>query len=536
MPKRASKRVSFLFFSFLILLFAIAMVLYHISRGGTLAAAAENQQTDTVTPVSLRGTIYDRNLDPLTGNGVTEYSAAIVPTLQTANALKSILPTDRMSAVLKIMKDGRPFTLRLPKNMLVPGISVFPVKSRYDGSRLAEHVIGFLDGSGQGASGVEKAFNASLSAGGKVTVSYQVDALGHVLTAGKGTDTDTTKESQSGVVLTLDRSIQRLAERSAAKYLKKGAVVVLEVPTGKILAMASLPTFPQDDVSSVLKSAGSPLLNRATSAYSVGSVFKLAAATAALENGISPSETYCCTGSISVDGQAFHCYGSEVHGTEDMKKAVAESCNTYFVHLMQKVPPANFLQMAKKLGFGRSFSLAPGMESATGTLPSLANLSVPRALANFSFGQGDLTATPLQIAAMVNTIASGGVFTAPSLVSGRVNAQKTYVERTTTPSGERAMSDKTAALLRSFMKESINSGTSKKGKPHYGTAGAKTATAQTGRFINGKELNESWFAGLYPYENPKFVITVFSEGGDTGGTTCGPVFREIADGLYGYVS
>lgn len=258
MPKRAFKRVSFLFSVCLVLLFAAALVLYRLAAGGMLSAAAADQQSVTVTPVSLRGTIYDRNLDPLTGNGVTEYPAAAVPDPQTVNALKSVLSADGMSAALKIMKSGGPFTLVLPKSVAAPGIRVFPVKSRYDGSGLAEHVVGSLNGDGHGISGVEKAFDPILSAGGRIRVSYPVDALGHVLAAGSGTVEDTSAESRSGVVLTLDRSIQQLTERAAAKYLKKGAAVVLEVPTGKILAMASFPAFPQNDVSSVLQAADSP--------------------------------------------------------------------------------------------------------------------------------------------------------------------------------------------------------------------------------------------------------------------------------------
>ena len=74
-----------------------------------------------------------------------------------------------------------------------------------------------------------------------------------------------------GVVLTIDKSIQQLTEHSLARYLKKGAAVVLDVPSGKILALASLPTFSQNNVASVLKSADSPLFDRATSAYSLGS-------------------------------------------------------------------------------------------------------------------------------------------------------------------------------------------------------------------------------------------------------------------------
>lgn len=531
------KRTAQLFALLLFALFFSILAVYRIScgLGPGLAEAAAEQQTDTLTVAASRGTIYDCHMDALTGDGNTEYSAAVVPDAEAAVALNRILPeTQRRAAGLLIQK-GCPFTLKLPAAVKASGINVFPVKKRYADAQTAVHVLGYLDGSGKGASGIEKAFDRQLSGfNGKITVTYPVDAVGHILSQKNRTVLDTTGRSRAGVVLTLDRSMQQLAEKAAAKYLKKGAVVVLEVPSGKIRAMASIPAFSPNNVASALHGDGSPMLNRAASAYSVGSVFKIASAAAALEYGISPDQTFTCTGAIKVDGQEFHCFDGESHGKENMQQAITNSCNTYFVHLMQEVPQADFLSMAQKLGFGTAYPIAPGIVPDAGVLPDLKSLSVPRALANFSFGQGTLTATPLQVAAMMNAVASDGTFTQPMLYEGLVDEHKNFTEKAETPKSERTMSAHTASLLRSFMKSSIEAGTSRKGKPDYGTAGAKTATAQTGVFVNGVEQVESWFAGIYPYENPKYVVVVFAEGGDGGGTTCGPVFRMIADGLYGY--
>ncbi len=532
MPKRAS----FLFAVLAVLLFFNAITVYQISGGTGLAEAAADQQFFTVPVVSQRGTIYDRNRDPLTGNGKEEYPTAVAPGTQAAAALKKVMPAADWNDIRTLLSSGKPFAVKLPAPVSAAGVKTFAVKKRYGGSTAA-HVLGYLDGSGKGASGIEKAYDDALSStGAKITVSYQVDALGHVLPEGNGEVSDSTALARGGVVLTLDGSIQKLAERAAAKYLKKGAAVVLSVPSGQILAMASLPAFSPDDVSSVLESEDSPLLNRAVSAYNVGSVFKIAAAAAALEDGVSPAEQYRCVGYEEAGGMLFHCYDSQPHGTEDMKLAIANSCNSYFVHLMKQIPQADFLHMAVKLGFGKPVALAPGMEAEAGTLPSLQSLGSPRAIANFSIGQGDLTATPLQVAAMVNAVAAGGVYTEPTLVIGRVNENHDFVERSAAPKSTRAMSEKTARLLQEFMAASVDSGTGKKGKPDYGTAGAKTGTAQTGRYQNGEEEVESWYAGFYPRGDPKFAIAVFAEGGSGGGASCGPVFREIANGLYGYVS
>jgi penicillin-binding protein 2 len=530
------KRTAVLFGLFVTAAFAILLCVWQISNGDWLAEAAAEQQTYTLTVSSARGTIYDRNLDALTGIGKTVYPASVVPSGEAATALSHVYSASEMTSIQSLLSKGTPFTLLLPCKVSSQQIDVFPERERYAADCPAAHVLGYLDGSGNGAAGIEKSFNSILSAAkGEVKVSYQTDALGRIL-PGRGKEIENnTKSRKCGVVLTLDKSIQNLAEESVST-LKKGAVVVLEVQTGKILAMVSRPTFSQTDVASVLNAEDSPLLNRALSAYSFGSVFKLVAAASALEYGASPDISYNCTGAIDVDGQTFHCFEGERHGIENMQQAIANSCNTYFVKLMQSVPQANFYKMAQSLGFGTSYEIAPSIENSAGTLPALDSLKIPRALANFSFGQGELTVTPLQAAALVNTIANRGIYLQPYLYEGLVDENLHYTEKAQKQLGTRVMSEKTASLLKTFMKASIDSGTSRKGKPKYGTAGAKTATAQTGKYIDGKELNECWFVGFYPYDAPKFVIAVFSEGGEGGGQTCGPIFQKIADGLYGYVS
>lgn len=521
------------FFGILMLgMFLTIMMVYGVSSGTELAKTADQQSSYKLTVATARGTIYDCHLSALTGAG-EEYVAAVVPGINTAAALSRVLPASRMQNLYGTLAEEKPFTLKLPQKINADGIDVFTVYQRYSDSGQAAHILGYLDGSGNGASGVEKAFDSVLSSDqGRISVTYKVDALNHVL-AGEDQKIENTMDlSKKGVVLTLDKNIQEIAELAADRYLTHGAILVTEVPSCKIRAMVSRPSYSQNDVASVLNASDSPLLNRAAAAYSVGSVFKLAAAAAALEYGISPDYSYTCTGGIDVDGNVFHCYDSESHGKENMEEAIANSCNTYFVNLMQQVPTENFLSMVRSFGFGQSFEIAPGLYSDAGTLPTLKGLSIPRALANFSFGQGDLTATPLQISAMVNTIASGGIFTQPYLYKGLVDEKLNYTSYAPEQSGRRIMTENTAGLLQKFMQASIEEGTSREGKPTKGGAGAKTATAQTGKYVNGTEQIESWFSGFFPYDSPKYVVTVFEEGGDGGGRTCGPAFKEIADALY----
>lgn len=514
-------------------LLAVILLVYRVSSGEELAQTAQMQSSYKLTVATTRGTIYDCNRNPMTGVG-KEYVAAVVPGVKSSAALNRALAPSQMQQIYDSLGQGRPFAVKLPENICEDGIDVFTTDKRYSDRQEAANILGYLDGSGKGAAGVEKAFDSLLSKNqGRISVSYRVDALNRVLAGEDKTVSDTTYLKNSGVVLTLDRRIQNIAEQAAdSTGLEKAAIVVVEVPSCKIRALVSRPTFPPNDVASVLKNSDSPLLNRALSAYSVGSVFKLVSAATALEYGISPDYQYTCTGAINVDGALFHCFNGESHGKENMKQAIANSCNAYFVNLMQQVPQQQFLLMAQSLGFGQPTPLAPGLSGSSGVLPTLNSLIVPRALANFSFGQGDLTATPLQMTALVNAIASGGVYRQPSLYEGTVDANQKFTAKATEQKGTQVMSERTAQLLRGFMQASIEVGTSKKGKPDFGGAGAKTATAQTGKFVNGVETVESWFAGFYPYDNPKYAVCVFEEGGSGGGTTCGPAFRQISDNLY----
>jgi penicillin-binding protein 2 len=526
------KRIVAFFGAFMLCMFISVLSVFSISNGTQLAQTADRQSSYQLSVAKTRGTIYDCNKNALTGRE-KEYVAAIVPSVEGAAALSKMLSEKEIEGIYPSLTAGKPFALKLPKTITANGINVFSIDKRYTDQQPAVNIIGYLDGSGAGATGIERAFNQQLTNNqGQISVTYKVDAFNRVLAGENKKISDTSYLKNSGVVLTLDKGIQEIAEEAAKKYLTKGAVVVTEVPSCKIRALVSLPTFSPNDVADALESKDSPLVNRCLSAYNVGSVFKLVSSSAALEYGISSDTQYTCTGAIDVSGGIFHCFNGEKHGTETMKTAISHSCNTYYVNLMQQVPQARFLLMAQSMGFGSSFEIAPGIKTVAGNLPSLQSLNSPRALANFSFGQGDLTATPLQIAGMVNAVASDGKYTQPYLYEGLLNETLNYTAKAAPQPSTPVITQETAKLLKEFMRESIETGTSKKGKPSKDQAGAKTSTAQTGRLVNGTEAVESWFAGFYPYENPKYVITVFAEGGTGGGTTCGPVFKQIADELY----
>lgn len=526
-----SKRVTIFFAVFMCCMFLMLMNLYSISTGNQLAETADRQSSYQLSVATTRGTIYDTNLNPLTGTE-KEYIAAVNPLPESAAALADVLPRKRMEEVYTLLTKGKPFLLKVPQSVSAEGIRTFETEKRYaQAEQPAANVIGYLDGSGTGVAGIEKAYQNFLSQDqGEITVSYRVDAVNRVLPGEETEVIDTYQKRNSGVVLTLDKDIQALAEQAAKKHLKKGAVVVTEVPSGQIRAMVSMPDFSPNDLQAALDDPDSPMLNRAISAYSLGSVFKLVSAATALENGVSPDTVFECTGGINIGGGVYHCFNGKVHGKLDMQGAIVQSCNTYFVRLMQQVPNEDFLRMSKSLGFGQTIPLAPEYGSSSGALPEPKELLIPRALANFSFGQGRLTATPIQVAGLINAIAAKGEYVAPSLVQGLVDENREYVDTAREPTPVRVMSQTTAALLRQFMGAAVEEGTGKKGKPLSGGAGAKTGTAQTGQFVDGREVVQGWYAGFYPLNNPRYSIVVLAEDANGAGDGA-PVFQEIANGL-----
>lgn len=167
------KRTATVFVFFVLAMFAGVLAVYHLTDGEWLAQAAERQQTDTLTVSAARGTVYDRNLDALTGTGKEEYPAAIVPGGDAAAALGRACSASQMESLRELLAQGKPFTALLPKKISAPGVDVFPQRRRYSADGVAAHVIGYLNGSGSGAAGVEKAFDRQLASGaGRVQVSY----------------------------------------------------------------------------------------------------------------------------------------------------------------------------------------------------------------------------------------------------------------------------------------------------------------------------------------------------------------------------
>lgn len=525
------KRISALFSFFAVGVLIVIISLYNAAFQKQYEESAQNQSTYILQVASGRGTIYDTNLCPIT-NASSKVIAAVAPCNTSAQRLTELLPSDVLEDSYHLLSNGTPFLLTLQEKALgsdTDGLDIFKVKERYGESLCAAHVVGYTDAQGNGISGMEEVFDDVLSKySGNISVRYRVDAVNRVLSVAQREIESDYEKTVGGVVLTIDKEIQKIAE-DAAKTLKKGAVIVTEVKSGKIRALVSKPDFSPETLAEVLDSEDAPLLNRNLCAYNVGSVFKLVSAAAALENKILPSFSYTCKGSYDVSGMQMHCYNSIAHGSLTMESAIAYSCNGYFIKLMQEVPTKQFLSMAEQLGFGETVHLLPQYESSPGLLPTEEELKLPRALANFSFGQGTLCATPLHIAMLIGTIANQGVRQDLSIFEGTLDEQQRWIEVESPKPSKRVMQAETAAQLCAFMQAAVEYGTASEGGSEKISSAAKTATAQTGIYIEGKEAVNMWYAGFFPAETPKYTVVVLADGEVSSKSPCTDIFKKIME-------
>ena len=531
---RINKRAVGLFCFILILLAATIVQLLTIAVKPEYIQAASAQSRYRVEIGTSRGRIYDCKMRSLAG-GRIEYHAVIEPSPETIEHLSGVLSPNEMDSISDRLTGRSPFVY-VAENASIAGrgVTVYRCESRYGDNTFARHIVGYLNGSGEGVSGIEYAYQEYLKqCSGHISAVYTVDSRGRNLSGMEPVVTDTTDISKGGVVLTLDMDLQQIVENAAEKYIERGAVVLMELPSGKIRAAVSRPDFEQDNLAAYLEREDGALVNRSIAAYDVGSVFKLVVAAAALENGINPEWSCECEGSIQIGDNVFHCNKRTGHGEIAMCDAIAGSCNIYFIKLAQEIKGELILEYAKKFGFGERICLADNYMTSAGCLPEEHDMVNPAALANLSFGQGELMATPVHIAQMIGAVANNGVMPAASVIESLVSPSGYQFEYWENASGRQTINPKTAQTLRSFMAKTVTDGTGAKGESDWVAAGAKTGTAQTGIIKDGRSVLQAWYAGFFPLENPEYVCVVVVEDGESGGSSAGPVFKYISDELYG---
>jgi penicillin-binding protein 2 len=363
-------------------------------------------------------------------------------------------------------------------------------------------------------------------------------------------------EPGNNVVLTIDLDLQRAAEESFARHQgadARGAVVVMDVRSGDVLAMVSSPTFdPNDFADGISQDKWQKLQdltaekNRATyENYAPGSIFKTVVALAALENGLNPNEIFNVQKNPENPDKGMIYVGrrkikdTAPSGDYDFKRAFIHSSNSYFIHVGLQAGVEDIIRIGDKFHLGERTGLFARQETG-GDFPKLENVASSAwrdgDTANLCIGQGAIAVTPVQMAVMVSAIANGGKVLWPRLVD-RIEPQDLASGEAATnfPSGvlrgELGVHLRSLQIVRDAMLADVNS------SEGTGTAAAvdglqicgKTGTAQVQDIHNKLTGYNFWFASYAPYENPKYAVVVMVEstGSGSGGTICAPIAHDI---------
>jgi len=346
--------------------------------------------------------------------------------------------------------------------------------------------------------------------------------------------------------LTLDVDLQYHAE-SILRQVGRGAMVVMDVRNGEVLAMASTPSYnPNDFVSGVshaksryyYNNLASPFTNRALEGFAPGSTFKVATGMAGVRHGLS-DKSFSCNGYVQYNRIKVGCWlynkYKRSHGLLSLDEALMRSCNPFFNEMANEVDGKRLVDSFEVLGFGQPTKIGLPEEKGGILIGSLSwrRLNLFRSnLTNIdeamlSFGQGEVLATPLQLAKMTTAVANGEYLLQPKLFQG-VKADDDLQERQKL--SDLGYSKAGVDKIREGMRRAANEygGTARstlQGGSQDFIVAAKTGTAQTADF--GKKSNNSLIISFAPFENPRYAVVVAVKAGGSGGRVAGPLVKRM---------
>ena len=373
-----------------------------------------------------------------------------------------------------------------------------------------------------GGSGVEGAVNTELttcSSGEKVDVELND---GSTLTQYIGND----------VYTTLDTTLQKVADEALGS--RKGAVIAVDPTTGKVLACVSKPNYDPNEAGEMYNEWASysdddsVLINRATQGlYSPGSTFKILTFLEYVkENPDSYSDfTFECEGTTKESGgTTVNCYNKKAHGTEDLTKALVNSCNCAFSHIGTLLNMDYFKGTAESIGMNSALPLETETSVSKFTLDESSDVAAKQQTA---FGQGELVMSPLQICMMTSVIANGGNMMKPYIID-RIVASNGNVVKQNAPSVYKngIATEEETAVVGSAMREMVKQSASKVFSGcEYEVAG-KTGTAEYG---DEDGYAHSWFTCYAPYDDPQIVVTCLVEKTDGPSSVPEKICREVVE-------
>ena len=560
--------------------------------------ADENRMNLRLLP-PLRGRVVDRFGIEIASNRhnyrvvlIPEQTSSIEATL---DALEQYIPPEMIDRerVLKDAKRKRSFVpIPVADNLTweqfarinvnspdLPGIQMDVGSTRdYPYGRLFGHIVGYVGAGSEkdlqnqeydpilelpefriGKSGIEKYYDKTLR--GKAGLSrVEANAYGRVireLNRQEGTP-------GNDAVLTIDKQLQDFAVRRMGE--ESAAAVVMDIHSGDVLAMVSVPSFDPNTFARGISSAEwkelienpkRPLGNKAIGGqYPPGSTFKMVVALAALEAGvITAGHQVFCAGHTQLGKHRFHCWKRGGHGKLNLENAISQSCDIYFYDIARKVGVDRIAEMAHRFGLGEELNIDMLGERG-GLIPTkawkLAVQGVPWQLGetyNTGIGQGYVLTTPLQLAVMTARLANGGKKVSPRLVRSITGE---ILEGAVLPHPEPELENLDLGISKKSLKHVLN-GMYKVVNGPRGSARAskirvegwemagKTGTAQVRRItrkerIEGvrksdekpwEERDHALFVGYAPFDDPRYAVSVIVEHGGSGSGAAAPVARDL---------
>jgi penicillin-binding protein 2 len=495
------------------------------------------------------------------GQALTLDAAKFERAYQTRLALPFTILPDLTAA--QIARFEEQFTNGLGANLDLQAARIYP------SGALSAHLLGYLQSDDRSAEGEDADFNYRLpDYRGVVGIEGRCDAelrgragAESVLVNNLGYRQSETvldaPEPGRNVVLTIDLDFQRAAAESFARHQgadARGAVVVMDVRSGDVLAMVSSPSFdPNDFAGGITQDKWQRIQdltaekNRATyENYAPGSIFKTVVALAALENGLDPNEIFHVQANPENPARGIFYLGRRAikdtapPGDYNFKKAFIHSSNSYFITNGLRAGVENIIRMGKKFHLGERTGLFTNQETR-GDFPSLARVTArdwrDGDTANVCIGQGEVAVTPVQMAVMVSAIANGGKVLWPRLID-RIEPQDPASGEVTTnfPSGvvrdELGVHPRSLKILREAMLDDVGSseGSGRSAAVEGLKICGKTGTAQVQDTSNKTIGCNFWFASYAPYENPQYAVVVMVESDDihgSGGLICAPIAHDI---------
>jgi cell division protein FtsI (penicillin-binding protein 3) len=540
---------------------------------------AQKQQQRTFEVAPRRGILYDRNMRELAMTVQVDSIYAVPNEIDDKNktsyartlaSLTHIDPADTQTnedQIAKRLNDGHGFAwvARRVKPEVSARVRALNLKGVYfqkefqrfyPNSQIAAQALGYVGIDDNGLGGLEQKFDARLH-GTPGRVLTAIDARRHVLGS-----VEHEPDPGQNLQLTIDENIQFMAETALDHVMQKeradnGTIVVQDVHTGQILALAMRPTFNPNDFRHTTPAL---LKDHAVSdVYEPGSVFKLVTYSSALDSKVAKPDDMidCQGGQITLAGRVIHDDKSDRGmGVVSVSTALARSSDVAAVKLALKVGQDRFYQYVRDFGFGaRTGMELPG---ETRGLLRPTNRWNGSSIGSIAIGQ-EVGVTPIQLVSMVSTIANGGTYLPPhilmpSQLDSGANGQSTPLLQSRPfrlddelpnplpPGAHRVISEMASAQMRKMMEGVVLYGTGKEAQLNGFSAGGKTGTAQKvdpATHLYSKTMHIASFAGIAPVNNPAIAVAVVIDnpkvGSYYGTAVSAPVFAEVAQQVLEYL-